>query len=234
MATATDAVTEARPLRLSRSSWYIADGSEHRRRGLIRAIRACNADAARAEHAPRIKSRSLGDILIQNQERPYFDQIGSCQRCPTTPASKFTASRNPGAARIGYLKLPGKGVHRMWFTDGKYAHCRSDAAGNQRARLFDRGHFSPCDPKEAGRWWIPGTKEGEETPPDWTPFPGEHFHVHGAIPHGERSYVALVDAGMVIIDISDINNPRRSAGSTGARRLAATPTRLCRCRAGNS
>ena len=46
------------------------------------------------------------------------------------------------------------------------------------------------------------------TPPDWTPFPGEHFHVHGAIPHGNRSYVALVDAGMAIVDISDVGKPK--------------------------
>jgi hypothetical protein len=49
-------------------------------------------------------------------------------------------------------------------------------------------------------------RKEEETPPDWTPFAGEHFHVHGAIPHGDRSYVALVDAGMAILDISDIRH----------------------------
>jgi hypothetical protein len=67
---------------------------------------------------------------------------------------------------------------------------------------------NPTAPKEAGRWWIPGTKEGEETPPDWTPFPGEHFHVHGIIPEGNRAYVAMVDAGMAILDISDIAHPK--------------------------
>ena len=32
--------------------------------------------------------------------------------------------------------------------------------------------------------------------------------MHGAIPHGDRSYVALVDAGMAILDISDISKPK--------------------------
>ena len=86
--------------------------------------------------------------------------------------------------------------------------CRRDAAGHRGARLSDRGCFQSDQSQEAGRWWIPGTKEGEETPPDWTPFAGEHFHVHGAIPHGDRSYVALVDAGMAILDISDISKPK--------------------------
>src|SRR5207247_3175095 len=70
------------------------------------------------------------------------------------------------------------------------------------------GLSKPSNPKQGGVWSIPGTKGCEETPPEWTPFPAEHFHVHGAIPHRGRSYVALVDAGMVIIDISDVSKPK--------------------------
>jgi len=35
-----------------------------------------------------------------------------------------------------------------------------------------------------------------------------HFQVHGAIPHGDRAYVSCTDAGMVILDISDLRNPK--------------------------
>lgn len=79
----------------------------------------------------------------------------------------------------------------------------------------------------------PGTKEGEETPPGWEPFAGEHFHVHGAIAHGDRSYVALVDAGMVILDISDISKPKTISHIDWSPPLAATRTRRCRCPAEN-
>jgi hypothetical protein len=96
----------------------------------------------------------------------------------------------------------------MWFSDGKYAHVGAMLPGIKERAYLIADISNPSNPKQAGVWWIPGTKEGEETPPDWAPFPGEHFHVHGAIPHGDRSYVALVDAGMAILDISDISKPK--------------------------
>jgi len=148
------------------------------------------------------KVQIAGDILIQNQERPYFD-------VPNEAGIRIYSIANPTEPReIGYLKLPGKGVHRMWFTDGKYAHVAAMLPGIKERAYLIADISDPSNPKQAGVWWIPGTKNGEETPPDWTPFAGEHFHVHGAIPHGDRSYVALVDAGMAILDISDISQPR--------------------------
>jgi hypothetical protein len=154
------------------------------------------------------KVQIAGDILIQNQERPYFDRNLPAD-VPNEAGIRIYSIANPTEPReIGYLKLPGKGVHRMWFTDGKYAHVAAMLPGIKERAYLIADISDPSNPKQAGVWWIPGTKQGEETPSDWTPFAGEHFHVHGAIPHGDRSYVALVDAGMAILDISDISKPR--------------------------
>ena len=145
-------------------------------------------------HAPNThahKVQIVGDILIQNQERPYFDKIGSRQHAQRSRHKIYSIEKPTEPREIGCLKLPGKGVHRMWFTDGKYAHVGAMLPGIEERAYLIADLSNPTNPKEAGRWWIPGTKEGEETPPDWTPFAGEHFHVHGAIPHGDRSYVAL-------------------------------------------
>ena len=110
------------------------------------------------------KVQIAGDILIQNQERPYFEE--PCRpACPTKRESRFTASKNPPSrARSVSLKLPGKGVHRMWFTDGKYAHVGAMLPGIKERAYLIADISNPTNPKEAGRWWIPGTKEGEETP----------------------------------------------------------------------
>ena len=157
------------------------------------------------------KVQIAGDILIQNQERPYFDKTVAAS-VPNEAGIRIYSISNPTAPReIGYMQIPGKGVHRMWFTDGKYAHVGAMMPGIKERAYLIADLSDPARPKQAGVWWIPGTKEGEETPPDWVPFPGEHFHVHGAIPHGSRSYVALVDAGMVIVDISDIGNPKTTS-----------------------
>ena len=154
------------------------------------------------------KVQIAGDVLIQNQERPYFDKSIAAS-VPNEAGIRIYSIENPTEPReIGYMKIPGKGVHRMWFTDGKYAHVGAMLPGIKERAYLIADLSNPSNPKQAGVWWIPGTKEGEETPPEWTPFPGEHFHVHGAITHGDRSYVALVDAGMVIIDVSDVSKPK--------------------------
>ncbi len=154
------------------------------------------------------KVQIVGDILIQNQERPYFNKSLD-PSVPNEAGIRIYSIANPVEPReIGYMRIPGKGVHRMWFTDGKHAHVGAMLPGIKERAYLIADLSDPANPKQAGVWWIPGTKEGEETPPDWMPFAGEHFHVHGAIPHGNRSYVALVDAGMAIVDISDISKPK--------------------------
>ncbi len=154
------------------------------------------------------KVQIAGDILIQNQERPYFDKSVAAT-VPNEAGIRIYNISNPTEPReVGYMKIPGKGVHRMWFTDGKYAHVGAMLPGIKERAYLIADISDPANPKQAGLWWIPGTKEGEETPPGWVPFAGEHFHVHGAIPHRDRSYVALVDAGMAILDISDIAKPK--------------------------
>lgn len=153
------------------------------------------------------KVQIVGDLLIQNQELPYF---GKREPNATNEAGiRIYNISNPTEPReIGYLRVPGKGVHRMWFTDGKYAHVASSMNGFKERLYLIADLSDPSNPRQAGLWWIPGTREGEEEPPGWVPFSGEHFHVHGIIPHRDRAYVALVDAGMAIVDISDVSSPR--------------------------
>jgi hypothetical protein len=154
------------------------------------------------------KVQIAGDILIQNQERPYFDKTVAAS-VPNEAGIRIYTISNPTEPReVGYMRIAGKGVHRMWFADGKYAHVGAMMPGIKERAYLIADLSDPSNPKQAGLWWIPGTKEGEETPPDWVPFPGEHFHVHGIIPHGHRAYAALVDAGMAIIDISDVGKPK--------------------------
>src|SRR5207248_380831 len=59
----------------------------------------------------------------------------------------------------------------------------------------------PTDPSMAGGWSLPT---------DWPALDPKHDHmqVHGAIPFGDRAYVSCTDAGMSILDISDLANPK--------------------------
>jgi hypothetical protein len=64
------------------------------------------------------------------------------------------------------------------------------------------------EPKLVGCWWPPGTKEDDPNP--WEVLDPAHdkFQVHGAIPYGNRAYVSCTDAGVAILDISDLSAPK--------------------------
>jgi hypothetical protein len=71
---------------------------------------------------------------------------------------------------------------------------------------------APTRPVEAGRWWLPGTREGDAEPPplrhrvhDWG-FRAHNTNVYPARP--DRAYVGFLDAGALILDIGDKTAPR--------------------------
>lgn len=116
-----------------------------------------------------------------------------------------------------------RGVHQLWFCDGRYVHMASGAADfkphhasdDQFYRIIDVGNLSK--PVEVGRWWLPGTREGDGAPP-----PERHpphmadarvggFRVHNTNVYPERpdrAYLGYIDAGMIILDISDMARPK--------------------------
>jgi hypothetical protein len=113
-----------------------------------------------------------------------------------------------------------RGVHQLWFCDGEYVHMASGAADfspthpldDQCYQIFDVRN--PSRPQEVGRWWLPGTRVGDSAPPP-------KRHVAPALDKGmrthntnvypqrpDRCYVGCIDAGMIILDISDKANPK--------------------------
>src|SRR5205823_2867606 len=109
--------------------------------------------------------------------------------------------------KVGFFSVPGRGVHRMWYREAPYAHVAAwlpgvKARGYQIVDLSD-----PRDPKAVGAWSVPGSNPDDPDP--WVQLdPHGHYQVHGAIPHGDRAYVSCTDAGMAIVDISDLRSPK--------------------------
>ena len=71
---------------------------------------------------------------------------------------------------------------------------------------------NPSKPVEIGRWWMPGTKQGDNVmPPPRHPLDkGHRAHNCNVYPQrGDRCYLAYIDGGMFILDISDKANPKR-------------------------
>jgi hypothetical protein len=157
-------------------------------------------------HTHRHKVQVVGDVLIQNNE-PVAYGGGDPSIPPVTGIDIFSLADPTNPRKVGFHAVPGRGVHRMWFHEAPYAHVAAYIPGI-RARGYQIVDLSdPADPRMAGAWWVPGSSPDDPDP--WAKWdPEDHYQVHGAIPHGDRAYVSCTDAGMAIVDISDLANPR--------------------------
>jgi hypothetical protein len=113
-----------------------------------------------------------------------------------------------------------RGVHQLWFCDGEYVHMSAGAPDftpthpndDQFYRIFDVRN--PSKPTEVGRWWMPGTRQGDsEPPPARHPKPlldrGNRAHNTNVYPQRpDRCYLGYIDAGMYVMDISDKSKPK--------------------------
>jgi hypothetical protein len=103
-----------------------------------------------------------------------------------------------------FFKTYGNGVHRFDF-DGHYAYISTRVEGYQGNIVMIVDVSDPAHPKEVSRWWLPGQwiAGGEE--PYWGSL---RFECHHPLRFGDRLYVSYHAAGMVILDISDIEHPK--------------------------
>ena len=107
-------------------------------------------------------------------------------------------------ALLGQYKTGGSGTHRNFYDGGRYVHTTALPEG------FD-GHIyvvvdisDPANPKEISKWWRPGQwlAGGEPGVPFGTLLHG------GAYVKGDRAYLPYSAGGFVILDISDITQPK--------------------------
>jgi hypothetical protein len=110
-----------------------------------------------------------------------------------------------------------RGVHQLWFVDGRYIHMSAGAADfrphDQRDDQFYRilDVQNPSRPTEIGRWWLPGVSIDEE-PIKRHPKPSDSgFRAHNTNVYPERpdrAYLGYLDGGVITLDISDMSKPQ--------------------------
>ena len=141
-----------------------------------------------------------------------------------TPAGfdLFDISKPELPKRISHFDASGphsRGVHQVWFVDGEFVHMSSGAPDFQPRHPEDDQIYrivdvrDPARPVEAGRWWLPGTREGdaEPAPVRLDPRIATGFRVHNTnvFPERpERAYIGYIDGGAVILDIADKSRPK--------------------------
>ena len=165
---------------------------------------------------PHLRSNSLsivGDTMLV-----AYQSLNPGQ--PGTGMGVYDISNVEEPRRVGFLDTSGpysRGCHCLWWVDGNYAHLSTGAADFQpRDQKDDQFYMivdvgDPTNPVEAGRWWFPGVREGDDAPPvaRHPQFDSGH-RLHNANVYPERpdrAWCAYMDSGVVILDISDVSNP---------------------------
>ena len=146
------------------------------------------------------------------------------QQAGLTPAGfdLFDVAAPEQPRRIAHFDASGpysRGVHALWFVDGEFIHMSSGAADFQPRNPKDDQFYrivdvrAPSRPVEAGRWWLPGTREGDSAPPPPRLAPqfdtGMRAHNTNVFPERpDRAYVGYIDGGAVVLDIADKAHPK--------------------------
>jgi hypothetical protein len=179
----------------------------------------------------RVRSNSLevsGDMMV------VCYQVRAGHGNPNEPANiKAGAGGKPAGFDLFDISVPEKpklishydasgphalGAHCCWFVDGEFVHISMGAPDHQPRNPKDHQIYqiidvrNPSKPVEAGRWWYPGTKEG-----DAEPAPPRHPRFDGGYrPHNisvyperpDRAYMGYIDGGVLVMDISDKAHPK--------------------------
>jgi len=144
------------------------------------------------------KVRVSGDVMLVNYERFKTNKE------PQGGLKVFDISDKTKPREIAFFKAAAKGVHRFTF-DGRYAYFSPVMEGYVGNIVMILDLKDPSQPEEVGRWWMPGQWTGGGETPTWK---GTDHRCHHPIRRGDRLYVSYWHGGFVILDISDISQPK--------------------------
>ena len=173
-----------------------------------------------------IHLQTYGDLLLvinakdmfaaaefQDEKAYYTGQIGKkvgtasgavAARDWTAGMSVFDISTPGKPRKIGFMPVKGGGVHRIWYTGGRYAYASALLDGFTDYIFITIDMSDPANPVEAGRYWLPGMNEAAGE----VPTSNRRAGLHHATVCGDTAYGAWRDAGLVIIDVKDPTKPR--------------------------
>jgi hypothetical protein len=113
----------------------------------------------------------------------------------------------PGRPReIAFLAVEGVGLHRLWYTGGRWAYASALLDGFTDYIFVTIDLQRPNQPELAGRWWLPGMNEAAGETPDWDASRWR-YGLHHAIVNGDSAYASWRDGGLSILDVSDRAHP---------------------------
>ncbi len=160
-------------------------------------------DAPANTHTHKVQVAD-GLLLVNHERFPYRPKkpLG-----PHSAGLAVYSLEDPFAPRrLGFWECGGKGVHRIVWEGGDFAHMSGTPKGFRDRIWMTVDMRVPTAPNLACSWWWPGQWEAGGEVADW---PDDHrVAAHHALSEGHYSYLGYDDANLVVLDISDITRPR--------------------------
>ena len=186
------------------------------------------------EHPRLIVQTELPHRMVRSNSLDVTGDVMAVAFEVSTPGERpagltlYDVSRPETPREIAFFDCAGphsRGVHQLWFADGKTIHCAAGSADFVPRNPLDDQFYRAIDvsdaarPREIGRWWYPGTSAS-----DPEPCPSRHlrsfaigdagYRAHNTNVYPERpdrAYIGYLDGGAVILDIADIGRPKMVA-----------------------
>ena len=133
--------------------------------------------------------------VLEASERNPYDQGGF---------KLYDVSDKTSPKLISFVKTGGRGVHR-YDMDASYAYISTEMPGYLGAMLMIYDIRNPSKVEEVSRWWLPGQHTAGGETPTW---PGRRNRLHHALRSGDHLWAGCWMAGVRIIDVADIRNPK--------------------------
>jgi hypothetical protein len=163
-----------------------------------------------------INAKDMFAAVEFQDERAYYKgelgrKVGTAQGAHRTRdwragLAVYDISRGDQPSEIGFMPVEGGGIHRLWYTGGRWAYASALIDGFTDYIFITIDMADPAKPRAVGRYWLPGMNiAANETP---SADPTRRQGLHHPIVHGDTAYLAWRDAGMVILDVADRGQPR--------------------------
>jgi hypothetical protein len=118
----------------------------------------------------------------------------------------FDVSTPAEPRAIGEFKMDGLGVHRMWYTGGRYAYVSGVPDGFTDCILLILDMTDPARPVEVSRWWLPGQHAAGGEERTWPV--GDRVALHHALVANGIAYACWRDGGLTLLDVADASHPK--------------------------
>jgi hypothetical protein len=149
-------------------------------------------------HAHAHKTQLADGLLLVNHERYPYDASDP----ESTGVVVYDVRVAHAPRRIGFLPVQGFGVHRIWWTGGRYAYASARGRpGIHGASLITVDLADPEQPRLHAEWCLP--EQRRDGPDPGIRAPVRYPSCHHAIIRGDRAYAGWFDAGVVILSIED-------------------------------